>query len=472
MVKLLLRGFSLILLMGSSVKLAYATVDENQAGSEVSTDDISAICVNTRFYHGLSDDEKRALDHLLQYHHDSRVCTSMRAISTLEKIISMPEQHKNKPEAVGKLASLVRAVRAILQEAIGTRIVHGGVLLPIFNCCTPRDAYFREVVTNILTVTGNATIAGNLTVGGNLVITGTVTEDNLVVTGTIVTGNLIVLNNLLVNRNEIVNGNESVLGNVNIGGTLTVTGTSTFNNAVGITSTTAGTALSINEGGGTGVGLSVTGNGSQAAIAVTQGAGQNAIVTGTGTVAVPAYSFTTSPTTGLYSPGANRFSLTAGGVDKVNYDGSSVLVSSIYRFSAQVTADQALPANTQTAVIFPNVLISSANYNSGTGVYTAPVAGTYLVAFTVVLASTLTLDTSFVYVVKNGVLTNGFVSNVVFPVTAGVPITATAVGLLPLVAGDTLQVRCNGSSTGGQTVTVQGSASGTASISSVQLLSV
>ena len=218
-----------------------------------------------------------------------------------------------------------------------------------------------------------------------------------------------------------------------------MTGTSTFNNAIGITSTSSSTAAVINESGGTGVGLSIAGNTSQPAAVITQGGGQNAILTGTGTVTVPAYSFAGSASTGLYSPGVNRFALTAGGVNKVNYNGSSVLVSSIYRAAQGGTGGQVVTAGTTATVTFNNATPLTSPDFTGT-VYTAPVVGVYLFAVTMTTTVSAVPGLGNILVRRNG---GSVVTFSITSVASGAGNIAYGSGtyLLSLTAGDTVDVQ-------------------------------
>lgn len=474
-------------------------------------DDTMRICSTTYFYKQLPSEKRTALNHIIHHHCDKSLVQSLQAISTLEKAIILLEKDSVSraliPQMQEKKSVFVRLVEAYIDTTLSTRNAHGTINTPILHCCTPIDAYFREVYASLLTVTntlttnnlivtgtttinGSETITGNLLVGGTLTVTGSSTLSSLTVSGGSNLGPT-TISQLDVTGNETVGGSESITGNLLVGGTLTVTGSSTlsslattgnllvggtltvtgsstFNNVIGITSTSATTAATINESGGTGIGLAITGNASQPAVRIAQGTGQNAILTGTGTTAAPSYSFIGSTGTGLYSPTTNTFALAAAGVNKVIYDGSSVLVTSTYRFSATLSANQIVPPSGVAGVVFDSAVIGSANYNTGTGVYTAPISGTYLVTAQIVVSNTVASASGVFAIAKNNLAANGAESVVAFPPIASQPVSVVTTAILPINAGDTISFTYFNSSLG--TVTIDSSTRN--SIAGLHLLSV
>lgn len=283
-----LKNYWLVLLASSLFGAVHATDDKHQAGA---LDNAMGMCSHTRFYKGLSDDDKTALDHLVHYHRNTMLSMAVRAIGVYEKMLMTAADDKDRSDITERLAYVSKFVRESIKEVLGTRVAHGGVFTPLFNCCTPRDAYFREVVTNILTVTGNATVAGSLTVG-SLVVTGTVVQNNLIVTGTGTFGKIVVLSDAVINGNEFVGGNAFVTGNEVIGGTLTVTGSSTLSSLTVTGGSNLGTTtistLNVVCNEAVGCNLSVTGTAtvgalsvlSNAAVAGNAAIGGNEAVTG------------------------------------------------------------------------------------------------------------------------------------------------------------------------------------------------
>lgn len=436
MKRVLLQKIILSFLLGSICARAFAVDPRERDCSTCALEDVSAVCGTTNFYQGLSDDQKRSLDHLINDHQYVNVIAAVRAINTFEKMVTVASDEQEKTKLLSRLSTLVKAVHTCLADVVQTRVVHSGVFVPIFNCCTPRDAYFREVVAQLLWVTGDADINGNLTVGGTLAVAGNETVGgNLAVTGTATVGRLSVLSS------------ANIVGNETIGGTLTVTGSSTLNNALSVFSNNATTAVVINESGGTGVGLSILGNTSQPAVSVAQGAGTNAFQVGLGTVTAPAYSFAGGPSTGLYAPAVSQFALTAAGANKVLYDGLSVLVTSTYRFSAKGGSGQAVFSS--TVIVFETPIISSPNYNPATGVYTVPVTGNYLVAYCLTLQATAGAATPSAFIMP----TNAGGSYVSIPAGGFGSLTGSAI--LFFTAGTQVSI-LTGSGAGGVVVFFNG----------------
>lgn len=193
------------------------------------------------------------------------------------------------------------------------------------------------------------------------------------------------------------------------------------------------------ESSGTGIGLTIAGNASQPAVAIAQGTGQNAILTRPGAVGSPSYSFSGSASTGLYGPAANQFALAAGGVNKVNYNGSSVLVSSIYRAAQGGTGGQVVTAGNTATVTFNNAAPLTSPDFSGS-VYTAPVSGVYLLAVTLTMTVSAVPGLANVFIRQNGTSKDTFS---LASVNAGVENIASGTGvyLLSLATGDTVDVQ-------------------------------
>lgn len=112
-----------------------------------------------------------------------------------------------------------------------------------------------------------------------------------------------------------------------------------------------------------------------------------------GTALAPAYSFVTTTSTGLYAPANSQFSLAAGGVDKVRYDGNTVLVSSAYKLRAYNASTQTIPLSGTLTLTFPTKSFDPQNSFSSNTTFTAPVAGIYLVNIAAQIAGTVALQT-------------------------------------------------------------------------------
>lgn len=178
---------------------------------------------------------------------------------------------------------------------------------------------------------------------------------------------------------------------------------------------------------------------------------------GDGTVGSPSISFSLDQDTGLYRIGSNNLAAATGGILAWQVDSSQrFLLSSQPSFEARRTTNQNLPSATVTTLIFDTIASQQGgtNYASGTGIFTAPVAGLYIFPVSILMdnVSGGNAIINSVYISKNNAAsgTSGryFLSLPTasdatgFTLTTGNTVTMTAVvGPISLIASDTIRIK-------------------------------
>lgn len=140
---------------------------------------------------------------------------------------------------------------------------------------------------------------------------------------------------------------------------------------------------------------------------------QNAIATSNGTISAPAYSFiSTNTSVGMYCPGQNQLGLVTSNTTRLLIDGTgSVSYFSKYKVHAFVNAT-VNPFTSGTNIIFNSVASPgydiNGNFATGSGTYTAPLSGYYLVSANVSLTNNSGNANSTITLVKNGTTQTSF----------------------------------------------------------------
>jgi hypothetical protein len=318
----------------------------------------------------------------------------------------------NASDKLGTLTGSSGGVAALTSNASGALTIAtpaAGVALTI-------NGGGQTITAGGLTVSAGGITAttGNIAAsGGNVTASGTVTGGTGV---TATTGNI-----------------AASSGNVTASGTVT--------GGTGVTATTGNIAASSGNvtasgtvTGGTGV-TATTGN-----LIATAGA----VRTAAGSAAAPSVTSTGDTTTGLYYPASGQFALSAGGVKKLQYDGTSVSYGSVARVQAYNSALQGLTGGAgDTTIVFDQQVanITSGNFSANT--YTAPLSGVYRVSIILNISTAANATDFTVKLVKNAVaLTAPYILNLV-TLQANAETLLSASWLIFLTAGDTLQVTGN-----------------------------
>ena len=140
---------------------------------------------------------------------------------------------------------------------------------------------------------------------------------------------------------------------------------------------------------------------------------QNAIATSNGTLSAPAYSFIgTNTSVGMYSPGQNELDLVTSNTARLIIDATgSVTYFSKYRAHAYRNATQTV-TNTTATIVFNSVASpgfdSNGNFSTGTGLYTAPVSGYYMVMVNVSFTSGTSNSTRTLDLIQNGAVITSY----------------------------------------------------------------
>lgn len=126
------------------------------------------------------------------------------------------------------------------------------------------------------------------------------------------------------------------------------------------------------------------------------------------------------------------------------------------------TTGQSIPNATETAILFANkVTDTHGAWNTGTGTFTAPVKGNYMV--TASFGISLGPTNGYTIVEKNGSVANTKLAATWFG-SASEQMWQNLAGLIPLEAGDTIQVKVSQSSGGTETIDTVFVGGGTLSI--------
>ena len=171
---------------------------------------------------------------------------------------------------------------------------------------------------------------------------------------------------------------------------------------------------------------------------------QNAIATSNGTLSAPAYSFIgTNTSVGMYSPGPNELALVASGTARLLIDSTqSVSIFSKYKAHAyRATSNQNI-SNTTATVVFNTVLFDpNNNFNTTTGLYTAPVSGFYLVTVHITTNVGNGATAKTINLIQNGSVLAPYSSSQ--SCVTGVDGSLHTTGIVQLSANDTIGVQYN-----------------------------
>jgi len=179
-------------------------------------------------------------------------------------------------------------------------------------------------------------------------------------------------------------------------------------------------------------------------LSVASNAGSNAVATSLGTAALPSYSFTGDPNTGMYSPGADQISMATNGTDRLQIDTTgSVKPFTTYKMNAYRNSDQGpiTPVGGVIVVCNTEVFDPSGSYNNATGVFTAPATGYYLVTFSTSSITTSATANLIIQFRINGSASPAYQISGSYAATGAtrmMPMTLTS--LIQLTAGQTLDV--------------------------------
>lgn len=165
-----------------------------------------------------------------------------------------------------------------------------------------------------------------------------------------------------------------------------------------------------------------------------------ALILPAGTAAVPSLQFTGSTNTGLSAPAANTLAISTSGASRLNINSSgNVTYQNNYKLQAYRSTNQAVNNTTATIIFDVASIDTNSNYNTGTGIYTVPVTGTYLIAVTVTTQTSNQPSIQVVNIVRNGSpVTGASVAQGVSNNNRNQPITTVA--LVALTAGDSIRV--------------------------------
>jgi len=161
-----------------------------------------------------------------------------------------------------------------------------------------------------------------------------------------------------------------------------------------------------------------------------------------GTAAAPTINFTGSTTTGLSAQVANVLLLSTAGTGRLTIDANgNTTYSTNYKAHAYRSSTQAINTTTATIAFNATVIDPNSNFNTTTGVYTAPMTGNYLVTADVTATSTTAGDRTLA-VVKNGTAVTGYstTGNISPALLATASLALHVSGLIALTANDLLRV--------------------------------
>lgn len=159
-----------------------------------------------------------------------------------------------------------------------------------------------------------------------------------------------------------------------------------------------------------------------------------------GTTAVPSLRFTGSTNTGISAASANVLSLSTLGTEGLRIDASAnTTYKSNYKLHAYRSTNQGINNTTATIVFNTESLDPNANYNTATGVYTAPFTGTYLIAVTVTTQTSNQPSTETINIIRNGVAVVGASAAQTLRDNNS-PQPMTTVALVSLTAGDLVRI--------------------------------
>jgi len=195
----------------------------------------------------------------------------------------------------------------------------------------------------------------------------------------------------------------------------------------------------------TGTGATTIGNGASTITTNTNVTVNGRIFTAAGSVGAPAYSFIGNTQDGIYAPATNQLALVTSNTARLVIDSTgSVSYFSRYRAHAyRITTVQNVTAGTSPATIVFNSVASpgydtNGNFNTATGLYTAPISGYYLVAVNVGMTSGTNNSTRTVDLIKNGAVVTGFSASGSTFGGAAVQSAIHTTGIVQLNAGDTV----------------------------------
>jgi len=159
-----------------------------------------------------------------------------------------------------------------------------------------------------------------------------------------------------------------------------------------------------------------------------------------GTAAAPTINFIGSPTTGLSAATTNNLVLSTAGVTRLNIDANgNTTASSNYKMHTYRNATQTITNTTATIIFNTKIFDPNNNFNTTTGVYTAPITGTYCVFAHVRAQTNNTGQVKVINLVRNGTAVTGYGSTVRVP-NNNQDFVVTAHGYMNLTAGDALRV--------------------------------